>query len=185
MMQSEDANSIESICRALHLPPEIQRSYSNIGVKRVYDWQRECLLTTNIIQGNNLVYCAPTSGGKTLVAELLLLRNVLVKQKKVIFVLPYVSLVTEKELYLTRLLTILNLSLPMRYRIKVRGFHGDQGGWRSYKEHILVCTIEKANGILNSLVMRSKAQQLGCVLFDEIHVLGNTFNGYLLEILIR
>lgn len=185
MLMNEDANSIEAICRSLQLPAEIQRSYSNFGVKRVYDWQRECLQTTQIISGNNLVYCAPTSGGKTLVAELLLLRTVLVQQRKVIFVLPYVSLVMEKERYLKRLLAILNRSLPMRDRIKVRGFYGDQGGSRSYKEHVLVCTIEKANGIFNSLVMRGKAHQLGCVLFDEMHVLGNTFNGYLLEILIR
>ena len=184
-MSDQEANLISSICRTLQLPPEIQRSYSNFGVKEVYDWQRECLYTTQILNGNNLVYCAPTSGGKTLVAELILLRTVLLLKKKVVFVLPFVSLVMEKERYLKRLLTIYNRSQPMKDRIKVRGFYGDQGGSRSYKEHVLVCTIEKANGIFNSLVSRGKIAQLGCVMFDEMHVLGNTFNGYLLEILIR
>eukprot|EP01032_Pedospumella_encystans_P008844 gene8844-10460_t len=183
-MSDPEANLISSICRTLQLPPEIQRSYSNFGVKEVYDWQRECLYTTQILNGNNLVYCAPTSGGKTLVAELILLRTVLLLKKKVVFVLPFVSLVMEKERYLKRLLTIYNRSQPMKDRIKVRGFYGDQGGSRSYKEHVLVCTIEKANGIFNSLVSRGKIAQLGCVMFDEMHVLGNTFNGYLLEILI-
>jgi len=184
-MEDSDPNSIGNICRTLQLPAEIQRSYGNFGVKQVYDWQRECLYTTQILDGNNLVYCAPTSGGKTLVAELILLRTVLILRKKVVFVLPFVSLVMEKERYLKRLLIIFNRSQPMKDRIKVRGFYGDQGGSRSYKEHVLVCTIEKANGIFNSLVMRGKSGQLSCVMFDEMHVLGNTFNGYLLEILIR
>lgn len=181
----EDANSIEYICKALNLPAEICRSYAGSGVRRVYDWQRDCLFTTDILMGNNLVYCAPTSGGKTLVAELVILRTVLVQKKKVVFVLPYVSLVTEKERYFKRLLTIYNRSQPVQERVKVRGFYGDQGGSRSYKENILICTIEKANGIFNSLTMRGKAGRLGCLVFDEMHVLGNTFNGYLLEILIR
>lgn len=184
-MITTESNSIADICKVLQLPVEIQRSYNNFGVQEVYDWQRECLFTTKILQGNNLVYCAPTSGGKTLVAELLLLRTVLVLKKKVVFVLPFVSLVTEKERYLKRLLIIYNRSQPINNRVKVRGFYGDQGGSRSYKEHILICTIEKANGIFNSLVQRGKISQLNCVMFDEMHVLGNSFNGYLLEILIR
>jgi DNA polymerase theta len=176
---------MEAICRLLQLPPEICRSYALLGVRKVYDWQLECLRSTGIIEGNNLVYCAPTSGGKTLVAELLMLKAAAVHRKKVIFVLPYVSLVMEKEKYMKRLLTLLNRALPPQDRLKVRGFYGDQGGSRSYKENILVCTIEKANGIFNSLIMRGKGAQLGCIVFDEMHVLGNTFNGYLLEILIR
>jgi replicative superfamily II helicase len=119
------------------------------------------------------------------VAELLILRHVLVQRKKVIFVLPYVSLVLEKERYFKRLLTLMNKSLTAKHRIKVRGFHGDQSGLRSYKENILICTIEKANGVFNNLIMRGKGTQLGCVVFDEMHVLGNSFNGYLVEMLIR
>lgn len=184
-MNEEDLNTISSACTLLGLPPEIDRSYRSMGVQRMYLWQGECLHTTGVINGNNLVYCAPTSGGKTLVAELLILRTVLVQRRKAIFVLPFVSLVTEKERYFKRLLTLVNRSLPGKDRIKVRGFYGDQSGSRSYKENILICTVEKANGIFNTLVMRGKGALLGCVILDEMHILGNAFNGYLLEILIR
>jgi DNA polymerase theta len=42
------------------------------------------------------VYSAPTSAGKTLVAELLMLKNVLDLKRKAIMILPYVSLAKEK-----------------------------------------------------------------------------------------
>lgn len=154
-------------------------------MNQLFDWQKECLYETGVLDGRNLVYCAPTSGGKTLVAELMMFRHVFVQKKKVIFVLPYVSLVVEKEKHFKRLLNLMNRSLPMKDRIKVRGFYGDQNGLRSYKEHILICTIEKANGIFNSLIMRGKGPTLGAIVFDEMHSIGNPFNGHLIEMLIR
>ena len=58
--------------------------------------QAECLLQEGVLRLGNLVYCAPTSGGKSLVAEVLMLRAVAATGGTALLVLPFVSLCEEK-----------------------------------------------------------------------------------------
>jgi replicative superfamily II helicase len=73
----------------------------------MFPWQVECLTHREEVtrEKANLIYSAPTSAGKTLVSELIMLRNIIREPaKKALIVMPYVSLITEKEMKLKKLL---------------------------------------------------------------------------------
>ena len=61
------------------------------------------------------------------------------------------------------------------------GSHAPPGGFVSVD--IAVCTIEKANSLLNRLLEENKALSfLGIVVVDEMHMIGDSHRGYLLEL---
>ena len=143
----------------------------------MFEWQAECLMLPGILSGRNLVYSAPTSAGKTLIAELLALKCVLEVRKKVLIILPFVSIAHEKSNYLQQVFE------PSG--VKVGGFMGGQspaGGFVSVD--IAICTIEKANSLVNRLLEENSTHQLGVVIIDELHMIGDHHRGYLLELLL-
>ena len=143
----------------------------------MFTWQAECLSLDGVLYGKNLVYCAPTSAGKTLVAELLLLKRVLETKQKVLFILPFVSVAGEKTSYLEGILQGTGL--------KVGGFFGTKGppGGMN-KVDVAVCTIEKGNSIVNRMMEKGELGEIGCVVVDEVHMVGDASRGYLLELLL-
>lgn len=82
------------------LPSQVISAYRSRNINKMFQWQYECLSMKNVLNGKNLVYSAPTSAGKTLVAEILMLKKVLESKKKAMMILPFVSVVREKVNYL-------------------------------------------------------------------------------------
>ncbi|CAO2631996.1 DNA polymerase theta [Lemmus lemmus] len=159
------------------LPKAVLEKYHSFGVRKMFEWQAECLLLGQVLEGKNLVYSAPTSAGKTLVAELLILKRVLEMRKKALFILPFVSVAKEKKCYLQ--------SLFQEVGIKVDGYMGSASPSRRFSAlDIAVCTIERANGLINRLIEENKMDLLGMVVVDELHMLGDSHRGYLLELLL-
>ncbi|XP_068402755.1 DNA polymerase theta isoform X3 [Eschrichtius robustus] len=159
------------------LPTAVLEKYHSFGVKKMFEWQAECLLLGQVLEGKNLVYSAPTSAGKTLVAELLILKRVLETGKKALFILPFVSVAKEKKYYFQ--------SLFQEVGIKVDGYMGSTSPTGHFSSlDIAVCTIERANGLINRLIEENKMDLLGMVVVDELHMLGDSPRGYLLELLL-
>lgn len=172
-----DLNTLRSIS-AWNLPMSIQAEYKKKGVVDMFDWQVECLSKPRLLfEHCNLVYSAPTSAGKTLVSEILMLKTVLERGKKVLLILPFISVVREKMFYMQDLLT------PAGYRVE--GFYGGYtppGGFESL--HVAICTIEKANSIVNKLMEQGKLETIGMVVVDEVHLISDKGRGYILELLL-
>ena len=159
------------------LPEKVMEQYAKRGITSMFEWQAECLMLPGVLSGGNLVYSAPTSAGKTLIAELLALKCVLESNKKVIIILPFVSIAHEKSNYLRQIFEPVG--------VKVGGFMGNQspvGGFAVVD--IAICTIEKANSLVNRLLEENTTYQLGAVVVDELHMIGDPHRGYLLELLL-
>uniref|UniRef100_A0A8C1QZ25 DNA polymerase theta n=1 Tax=Cyprinus carpio TaxID=7962 RepID=A0A8C1QZ25_CYPCA len=159
------------------LPKLVLEKYQSLGVQRMFEWQAECLTLGKVLEGQNLVYSAPTSAGKTLVSELLILKRVLETRQKAMFILPFVSVAREKMFYLQNVF--------QEAGVRVEGYMGNTsaaGGFSALD--VAVCTIEKANGLINRLIEEDKLDLLGIVVVDELHMVGDSGRGYLLELLL-
>ena len=81
--------------------------YEALGITELFDWQQHALGEPGVLDGrSNLLYTASTSGGKTLVAELLMLRRLegAGQRAKALVVLPLKALVVQKSAELSKLL---------------------------------------------------------------------------------
>lgn len=173
-LQSPPANQLDA-----YLPPEVSAVFREVGVTgTLYDWQAECLCQPGVLKGRNLVYCAPTSGGKSLVAEVLMVRRVMATGRPAMLVLPFVSLCSEKAAHLTRLLSPLNK--------EVKEFYGGMHSHASLgtTTGVIVCTIEKANILINRMLEDQTLNFLSCLVVDELHMVGDEDRGYQLELLL-
>ncbi|KAI9931604.1 hypothetical protein MW887_010181 [Aspergillus wentii] len=185
------------------LSPALVANFAALGVKSIYPWQASCLLAEGLLKGErHLVYTAPTGGGKSLVADVLMLKRIIENpSRKAILVLPYVALVQEKLKWLRRIVDNVEKYIPddggvdskpfhqrwkkMQKSIRVTGFFGGSRTTASWADtDIAVCTIEKANSLINTAIEECNIGDLGVVVLDELHMLDDEHRGYLLELMV-
>jgi superfamily II DNA/RNA helicase len=173
------------------LPANILRRYSQHKISKLFPWQVDCLLVDNgvVFQGTkNLIYSAPTSGGKTLVSELLILKKLSTTmtlgdpksnpRKTIFFIVPFIALAEEKSTYFREIWSDMNIG--------IKTFHNEDGTSNILGEDVelVICTIERANILINQLFDDKRENQLSMIIIDEIHLLSDSNRGFLLEVLL-
>uniref|UniRef100_A0A0K0EZ93 Mutagen-sensitive 301 (inferred by orthology to a D. melanogaster protein) n=1 Tax=Strongyloides venezuelensis TaxID=75913 RepID=A0A0K0EZ93_STRVS len=172
--------TMDDVFKKLGLPKEAQELYKKKkNVCDLYDWQKECLTDPELLKGKNYILSLKSGAGKSLVAEIMMLREALVKNRSSIIILPYVAGTQEK---------VQSLSLFEELEIFVEEYARRKGiippGKRSKEHKIYVATIEKAGMLINSLIKENRLEEIGLVVIDGLHMIGQGERGYIIERLI-
>ena len=136
---------------------------------------QEKSIKKGLLERKNLLVCTPTASGKTLIAELAMVKSILDGKGKAVYIVPLKALANEKfKDFKKRYGLYLNVALSI----------GDLDSADPYLERydLIVCTAEK----LDSLIRHHAAwlSRVGTVIVDEVHLMNDPGRGPTLEILI-
>ncbi len=162
----------------------IQESVKHVlissGITKLYPPQEDAI-RAGALEGKNLVLASPTASGKTLIAELCSLKQVLERDGKVLYLTPLRALASEKFEEFKKYAGIRKLS-GGRVRVGIStGDYDSSDPWLG-KFDIIVTTNEKADSLLRH---RSRwVNEISLVVADEVHLLNDTERGPTLEVVL-
>ncbi|HEY4822488.1 MAG TPA: DEAD/DEAH box helicase [Candidatus Bathyarchaeia archaeon] len=166
--------------RDLPLDQQIVQLLEGEGLDQLYPPQEDAV-QAGVLDGKNLVLASPTASGKTLIAELCILKHVLERQGKAIYLAPLRALASEKYKEFQKYSSI---KKPSGERVRVGISTGDYDSsdpWLG-RYDVILSTNEKADSLL-----RHKApwmSELTLVVADEIHLLTEHNRGPTLEVVL-
>lgn len=136
---------------------------------------QEKSIKAGLLEGKNLLVCTPTASGKTLIAEIAMVKSILEGKGKAIYIVPLKALANEKFKDFKK-----RYGLYCKIALSIGDLDSTDNYLSSYD--IIVCTAEK----LDSLI-RHRAEwltKIKTVIVDEVHLLNDPGRGPTLEILI-
>lgn len=156
---------------SLDLPDEIKRFYLSSGIHELYPPQAEAV-EKGLLEGRNLLAAIPTASGKTLLAELAMLKSIL-EGGKALYIVPLRALASEK---FSRFREFSELGIRVGistgdYDLKDEGLGIND---------IIVATSEKTDSLLRNET--AWMQEISVVIADEIHLIDSAERGPTLEI---
>lgn len=164
--------------------PEARKAFSMASPKILTLWPPQIqLFSENMDKGVNplsrdvkrLFLATPTSGGKTLLAQLLIISHLSTSESSVCYVAPTRSLCREVAASLEKRLRYLEKEI-------VSGL--PEGDWLddqiNLNPHVEVMTPERLSYLLRS-DSEKVLQKYGIFIFDEVHTLGEEGRGWTLE----
>lgn len=143
------------------------------GITSLFPPQEDAV-NSGLFTDRNMVIAIPTASGKTLLAELAMLREV-IKGGKCLYTAPLRALAMEKYHDFKKWEKIgVNTGISM-------GDYESKDEWLGEND-IIVTTSEKADSLLRN--RSSWLKELTCLVVDEIHLLDSSKRGATLEVLI-
>lgn len=155
------------------LPQDVIRQYQERGIKELYPPQAEAV-ERGLLDDSNMLLSIPTAAGKTLLAELAMLKAAF-EGKRSLYIVPLRALAAEKYETFRRF-----KDLAISVGISTGDF--DRKDERLGKNQIIIATSEKADSL-----MRNGATWIGDIsvlVVDEIHLLNDPNRGPTLEMTI-
>jgi len=136
-------------------------------------------INAGILTGKNVVLASPTASGKTLVAELAVLKKVLEGQGKALYLTPLRALASEKYEEFQKY-SSLEKSDGHRVRIAITSGDYDSSDEHLGRYDIVIATNEKADSLLRHKV--KWISDVALAVADEVHLLNEADRGPTLEV---
>lgn len=154
------------------LPNEIIESIASRGIGELTPPQEKAF-KKGLLENKNLVIASPTASGKTLVAEIACINSILSKGRKAIYIAPMRALATEKYNEFKEAYPYISTA------ISIGDLDSNDPWLKEYK--MLFFSTEKFDSLLRHGI--DWLQSIGCIVFDEVHMLGDISRGPTLELL--
>lgn len=157
-------------------PPAYSEVLLSSGIQTLHPPQAEAI-EAGVLKGKSLLMAVPTASGKTLIAELAMLKAISAgSASRCLYIAPLKALASEKYKDFTRKYS----SLGIKVGLAIGDLDSPSRYLKDYQ--ILIATAEKVDSLLRS---RSEwlIQDLSVLVLDEIHTLGDPSRGPTLEVL--
>ena len=165
---------VDEVCKK-HGIPKAASVLKKFGITKLYPPQADAI-RKGVLDGKNFVLAIPTAAGKTLVAELCMLRSIFTANGRCLYVVPLRALAREKYDEFKQKYE----PLGVKVGITTGDYDTADPGLEQYD--ILIATSEKVDSLL-----RHRARWLGEVItvtvLDEVHLINDPGRGPTLEIL--
>ncbi len=153
-------------------PYEIIESILQRGIQSFTPPQEESI-KRGLLSGENIVVAAPTASGKTLIAEIACANSILGKGKKAVYIAPMRALVYEKY-------NEFKQAYPyVKTAMSIGDLDAADHSLQNYD--MLFVSTEKFDSLLRHGL--AWLDRIGCLIFDEVHMLGASGRGPALEVL--
>jgi len=164
----------------LPIPDAVKAVLAKAGYDVLYPPQEDAI-KAGALDGKNIVLASPTASGKTLVAEMVILKSILEKGGKALYLTPLRALASEKYEDFQKY-TSVEKAPGRNVRVAVTSGDYDRSDIYLANYDVIISTNEKADSLLRH---RSPwIADISVVVADEIHLITEADRGPTLEVVL-